>query len=54
MRKEETPRGLIVARRKRERVTELLNDYARRFADDFVACCHQWSGQSEAVQNRER
>jgi len=29
--------GLIVRAEKRERVTELLNDYARRFADDFVA-----------------
>jgi hypothetical protein len=29
--------GLIVRAKKRERVTELLDDYARRFADDFVA-----------------
>lgn len=29
--------GLIVRAKKRERVTELLDDYARRFTDDFVA-----------------
>ncbi|HEY2963650.1 MAG TPA: ATP-grasp domain-containing protein, partial [Pyrinomonadaceae bacterium] len=29
--------GLIVRARQLERVTELLDDYARRFADDFVA-----------------
>ena len=29
--------GLIVRSKKRERVTELLNSYAQRFADDFVA-----------------
>jgi biotin carboxylase len=29
--------GLIVRAKKRERVTELLDDYARRFAEDFVA-----------------
>lgn len=29
--------GLIVRAKKQERVTELLDDYARRFADDFVA-----------------
>jgi hypothetical protein len=29
--------GLIVRSKKRERVSELLDDYARRFADDFVA-----------------
>ena len=29
--------GLIVRSRKRARVTELLDDYARRFADDFIA-----------------
>lgn len=29
--------GLIVRAKKQERVTELLNDYVRRFADDFVA-----------------
>ena len=29
--------GLIVRSKRCERVTELLNDYARRFADDFIA-----------------
>jgi biotin carboxylase len=29
--------GLIVRAKKRERVSELLDDYARRFAEDFVA-----------------
>ena len=29
--------GLIVRSKQRERVTELLDDYARRFADDFIA-----------------
>jgi carbamoylphosphate synthase large subunit len=29
--------GLIVRSTSHERVTELLNDYARRFADDFIA-----------------
>jgi hypothetical protein len=29
--------GLIVRAPKLERVNELLNDYALRFADDFVA-----------------
>jgi len=29
--------GLIVQSKSHERVTELLNDYARRFADDFIA-----------------
>ena len=29
--------GLIVRAKKRERVSELLDNYARRFADDFVA-----------------
>jgi hypothetical protein len=29
--------GLIVRAKKRERVSELLDGYARRFADDFVA-----------------
>ena len=43
--------GLIVRSKKLERVEELLEQYTKRFADDFVAIVRHWKKRNKPAAN---